>query len=206
MTACCCRFPFGGAGYFVHKSLLLALLGRPPPEGAREVILSSTAKHESLAAAHCSEGTTSTALPEKVLLDRIFGPDLLQKQLDPLLQQRGADNSSGDGRMLQQPQQQPPMWLDICMQLKLSGRWCLWHSDWVIAECISMAMDVAPDTRGAEYGLSYNACTPETMSNFTTCHHLTASHYTQLYAELLGSDAQLRAHVQASKGVMELNA
>jgi hypothetical protein len=203
-----CRFPFGGAGYFVHKSILLALLGRPPREGAREVILSSTAKHDMLAAAHYTTAITNTALPEKVLLDRIFGPDLMLKQLDELEPKEGAVGStSGDGRMLQQPQQkEPPMWLDICLQLKLNGRWCLWHSDWVVAECINMAISVTPDIRGAEYGLSYDACTPETMQNFTTCHHVTAPHYAQLYGELLVRDAGLKAHVQASHGALELNA
>ncbi len=207
-TACCCRFahphhkyPWGGAGYFVHKSLLQALLRKPDVKLAKARIIASIASHDHMASAHYT--VLIGSLPERVLLDRIFGPGLMQKQLEMVEEQLAAGARSSSKPF--EPGQPGGTWLDICLQLKMGGRWCLWHSDWVIAECINLAAAVTPDVNGAAYGLDYNSCLPESMGNRTTCHHVTTAHYKMLYAALLGADPKLRALVQSNAASLDMN-
>jgi hypothetical protein len=46
---------------------------------------------------------------------------------------------------------------------------------------------------------------PDTLQDFTTCHHVPAARYKALYAHLLARDERLRKFVQQSRGRMELN-
>jgi hypothetical protein len=127
----------------VHKSLLQALLRKPDFKLVKARILASTASHEHMASAHYT--VLMGSLPEKVLLDKIFGPGLMQKQLQKLEKQL-ADAAAADASRSRSKAHElgapSGTWLDICLQLKMGGRWCLWHSDWVVAECINLAAAV----------------------------------------------------------------
>lgn len=190
----------------MHKSLLQALLRKPDFRLVKARILASTASHEHMSSAHYT--VLMGSLPEKVLLDKIFGPGLMQQQLQRIEKQladAAAAAASRSSSQAHEPGAPGGTWLDICLQLKMGGRWCLWHSDWVVAECINLAAAVTPDVNGAAYGLDYNSCLPETMGNKTTCHHVTAAHYKMLYAALLGADPKLRALVQSNAASLDMN-
>jgi hypothetical protein len=216
----------------VHRSLLLALLHRPAPAEARARIEASTLAHEQVVARHIAT-VSPQHVPEKAVLDHLFGPDLLQKQLARMgllaaaaaaapqqaATQPAAAAASPVRRLLHQQagaaaaqqqagaqQPQPHTWLDICLDLKMGGRWCLWHSDWVVAECIHLAAGVVPDVSGGTVaGLSYNSCRPDTLQSYTTCHHVPAAHYRALYAHMLAQDDALRAFVERSSNTLVLN-
>ncbi len=81
----------------------------------------------------------------------------------------------------------------------------MWHSDWVIAECINLAAAVRPDVGGEAMGLSYNSCRPDTLQNFLTCHHVPAAHYKALYAHMLANDDALRTIASQSNSTLMLN-
>ncbi len=46
------KYPWGGAGYFIHKGLLLALLARPELHDARARVEASTSMHEQMVTDH----------------------------------------------------------------------------------------------------------------------------------------------------------
>lgn len=63
-------------------------------------------------------------------------------------------------------------WLETCNGWKAGGKWCHYHSDWVIGQCLAAAGAVACDWRTAEelFMQTYDGGAEACMASKVTCH------------------------------------
>ena len=185
--------PYGGAGYFMARPVLQALL---QPANASELTDAAAGYH------------VPGARLEQVLaghLERIRRERQQHRRQQQEQQQVAVLTTSSSRRdMLEATAAEfgavgfksapessigasgTPSWIQACAEAKGGGPWCYFHSDWAVAECVLRATGGAVkvethvggrrDSRGfgVGFGLNFLPCPPGAAGKYATCHHMAA--------------------------------